>query len=219
MDAASAVGNGPQASVWARAVLVGTASLHEAAGRAGALPHRVKPLSSSMQISAPAFPVRSPRGDNLWLHRALEQAPAGSVIVADVGEGEGFGYWGEVMARAAIARGLAGIVLTGGVRDSARLAALGFPTFCASIAIQGTIKDFDGDGALGVPVRIGEIVVEPGDVIVGDADGVVCIPSAKADEIISAAERREAEEADIFRRLEAGELTLDIYYLRKDAQP
>jgi 4-hydroxy-4-methyl-2-oxoglutarate aldolase len=218
MEVSCAAGVGPQASIWARAGQVGAASLHEAAGRIGALPHALKPISRGMRISAPAFPVQSPRGDNLWLHLALAEAPAGSVIVADVGEGESFGYWGEVMARAAIARGLAGLVLTGGVRDSARLAELGFPTFCASIAIQGTLKDFAGAGSLRAPVRIGEITVAAGDLIVGDDDGLVCIPDARAEEIVCASEHREADEADIFRRLEAGELTLDIYNLRKDAQ-
>jgi len=218
MNVASAAKSRPQASIWKRAGLLGTASLHEAAGRAGALPFALKPLSGTMQISGPAYPVRSPRGDNLWLHRALAEAPSGSVIVADVGAGEAFGYWGEVMARAAIARSLGGLVLTGGVRDSARLISLGFPTFCTAVAIQGTIKDFGGDGALGTPIAIGGITIAGGDLLVGDADGVVCFPLELAEDIVSAAERREAEEAEIFRRLEAGELTLDIYHLRKDAQ-
>lgn len=205
------------AELLGRAVGLGTASLHEAAGRRGALPFGLKPLSASMLLAGPAFPVRSPRGDNLWLHRAIAEAEAGAVLVVDVGAGEGYGHWGEVMARAAVARGLAGLVLTGGVRDSRQLVELGFPTFCTSIAIQGTAKDFGGDGALGEPVRLGDVTVRAGDLIVGDADGLFAIPAADAAAVVTAAEAREAEERTIFRRLEAGETTLDIYRLRNGA--
>ncbi|MGQ0280376.1 RraA family protein [Sphingopyxis sp. Q841] len=197
-----------------RASGVGTASLHEAAKRRGALPWSLKPLSPQMAVAGPAFTVRSPLGDNLWLHRALEQAAAGDILVVDAGNGSGFGYWGEVMARAALARGIAGLVLSGGVRDSARLIELGLPTFCLSVAIQGTGKNFAGDGALGEPVRFGDVLVRQNDLIVGDADGLFTIPIAEAPAVIAEAERREIEESAIFARLAAGELTLDIYGLR-----
>ena len=197
----------------ARAAALGTASLHEAAGRVGALPHAIKPLSPTMHAAGRALPVRSPVGDNLWLHRAIALAAPGDMLVIDAGAGEGFGYWGEIMATAAQARGIAGLVITGGVRDSLRLIALGLPTFSTGVAIRGTGKDPHGDGAVGEPVRIGEIVVRRGDLIVGDADGVFAIPAARALEAIDAAERRDAGEQDYLRRIAAGETTIDIYRL------
>ena len=202
----------------ARAKELGVASLHEAAGRRGALPHNIKPLCGTMRLSGPAFTVRSPVGDNLWIHRALAEAQAGDVLVVDAGAGEAFGYWGEVMARAAQARGLAGLVISGGVRDSQQLVALALPTFCASIAVQGTVKNFAGAGALSEPVRIGEVVIASGDLVVGDADGVFAVGVGEAPDVISTAERRESEELAIFDRLIRGELTLDIYQLRNGGE-
>ena len=135
------------------------------------------------------------------------------MLVVDAGAGQGFGYWGEIMASAALARGLAGLVITGGVRDTLRLVELALPTFTTGSAIRGTIKDPKGDGALGEPLRIGEVVVRPGDLVVGDADGVVAFPAVRAAEVIAAAQGRDAAEQDILRRLSAGETTLDIYSL------
>jgi 4-hydroxy-4-methyl-2-oxoglutarate aldolase len=205
----------------ARAAGIGTASLHEAGERAGALPATLRALHPSMHVSGRAFPVRSPVGDNLWLHRALAAAQPGDILVVDAGEGAGFGYWGEIMASAAIARGIAGIVITGGVRDSLRLIELGHPTFTTGTAIRGTVKVPDGDGAVGEPVRIGEVLVRLGDLIVGDADGVVAFPAHRAADVIAAAEQRDAAEQDILRRLAAGETTVEIYKLpaiqREDA--
>lgn len=197
----------------ARAAKLGTASLHEAAGRRGALPPWLKPLSPRMRAAGRAFPVRSPCGDNLWIHRALTQIEPGDVMVVDGGDGAGFGYWGEIMATAAMMRRVAALVITGGVRDSLRLIELGLPTFAAGIAIQGTIKNQAGDGAIGEPVRVGEIVVRAGDLIVGDADGVFCLPRADAPGVVTLAEERDAAEHHILRRLKAGESTLDIYNL------
>lgn len=199
--------------VLARAAAVGTASLHEAGGRAGALPQAIRALHPSMHVAGRAFTVRSPVGDNLWLHRALALAGAGDVLVVEAGDGAGFGYWGEIMASAAIARGIAGLVITGGVRDSLRLIELKHPTFTTGTAIRGTVKAPDGDGALGALIRIGEILVRAGDLIVGDADGVVAFPAHRAAEVVAAAEQRDAAEQDILRRLAAGETTMNIYNL------
>jgi 4-hydroxy-4-methyl-2-oxoglutarate aldolase len=196
-----------------RAGRLGTASLHEAAGRRGALPHVIKPLAPSMHAAGRAFPVRAPVGDNLWLHRAIVAAEAGDLLVVDAGDGAGYGYWGEIMASAAIARNLAGIVITGGVSDGVRLIELGLPTFCTGLAIQGTAKDPAGAGRLGEPVHIGEIVVERGDLVVGDADGVFCISARQAAEAVTSAERRDAAESEILERISRGETTIKIYNL------
>lgn len=197
----------------ARAAAISTASLHEAGGRQGALPETIRALAPTMHAAGRAFPVRCPVGDNLWIHHALKAAEPGDMLVVDAGAGQGFGYWGEIMASAALARGLAGLVLTGGVRDTLQLVDLAFPTFTTGPAIRGTIKNPKGDGALGAPVRIGEEIVRAGDLVVGDADGVVVFPAARAGEVIAAAEARDAAEQDILRRLAAGETTLDIYSL------
>ena len=192
---------------------LGSATLHEAANRKGALPHVLKPIDGDMRLAGWALPVRCPGGDNLWIHRALATTKAGDVLVIDAGMTAAFGYWGEVMATAALARGAAGIVLTGGVRDSRRLTDLGLPTFCASIAIQGTAKDPASDGAIGEPIRLGETIIRVGDLIVGDADGLVCIPKAHVKRTVAAGRRREAAETEILQRIRQGERTLDIYGL------
>jgi 4-hydroxy-4-methyl-2-oxoglutarate aldolase len=189
------------------------ATLHEASGRCGALPAGLKPLDRSMRVCGRALPVRCPAGDNLWIHRALAVAEAGDVLVVDTGGGLEFGYWGEIMATAAIARRLAGLVITGGVRDSLRLVELGLPTFSAGICIRGAVKDPAGDGAVGEPVRIGEVIVRRGDLVFGDADGVVVLPPLAAERAAPAGEKRDQEEVAILERIRAGALTLDVYKL------
>jgi 4-hydroxy-4-methyl-2-oxoglutarate aldolase len=195
------------------AMSLSTASLHEASGRHGALPSTLKPLSPSMHLSGRALPVRCPAGDNLWLHRALAQAEEGDVLVVDCGKGLEYGYWGEIMATAAVARGVAGLVICGGVRDSQALIALGLPTFSATVCIRGTGKDPEGRGSVGERVRIGQITINRGDLIVGDADGVLALSPEQAAEAIPAAKRRDQEEVSILAQVRAGSLTLDVYKL------
>jgi 4-hydroxy-4-methyl-2-oxoglutarate aldolase len=157
--------------------------------------------------------VSSPPGDNLWLHRAIYAAGPGDVLVVSVdGDGE-FGYWGEVMSEAALARSLGGLVIDGPVRDAARLRALGFPVFATGLCIRGTGKDPAAQGGLEAPVVLGDVTVNHGDLVMGDEDGVVVVPSAEARRAIDLAEAREQEEATIFDRLRAGETTLSIYGL------
>lgn len=194
-----------------RAAALSSATLHEASGREGALPHRIKPLDPGMKFAGRALPVRCPAGDNLQIHYALAQATANDVLVVHTGDDTDYGYWGEIMATAAIARGVAALVITGGVRDSRRLVELGLPTFAGSISIKGTGKDKALDGAVGDPVRIGEIVVRKGDLIMGDADGIVCFPDWAAQKLIADSEERDAKEAVIMERLRQGALTLDVY--------
>jgi 4-hydroxy-4-methyl-2-oxoglutarate aldolase len=197
----------------AAAAQLSSASLHEAARRAGALPAALKPLDPAMRLCGRALPVRCPAGDNLWIHRALAEARDGDVLVVDTGAGVDFGYWGEIMATAAIARGLAGLVITGGVRDSLRLIELGLPTFSAGVSIRGTAKDPNGAGAVGEPVRIGEVVVRRGDLVFGDADGVVVLDPKAAALAVPAALQRDADEVAILAQVRAGALTLDVYKL------
>jgi 4-hydroxy-4-methyl-2-oxoglutarate aldolase len=195
------------------AASLSTASLHEASGRLGALPSMLKPLTRTMHLSGRAVPVLCPPGDNLWLHRALAQAAEGDVLVVDCGGGLEYGYWGEIMATAAAARGLAGLVIYGGVRDTEALIALGLPTFSATVCIRGTSKDPGGRGSVGQPVLIGEITVNQGDLVVGDSDGVLALAPEVAAIAVPAAQRRDHDEVLILEQVRAGALTLDVYEL------
>lgn len=195
-----------------RAARLSAATLHEAAGRAGALPSNLLPIERSMRATGRALPVRCPAGDNLWIHHALAAAQPGDVLVVETGpDGADFGYWGEIMATAAQVRGVAGLVITGGVRDSLRLIEMGLATFTSRITIRGTSKNPKGDGAVGEPVRIGEVVVRKGDLVFGDADGVVVLTPAQAALAIPASEKRDADEVAIIEKLKGGALTLDVY--------
>jgi 4-hydroxy-4-methyl-2-oxoglutarate aldolase len=191
--------------------LLSSATVHEAAGRIGALPSAIKPLSPVMRVQGPAFPVRVPPGDNLWLHRAVYAASPGEVLVVDAGGGFEHGYWGEVLAEAALARGLAGVVIHGGVRDSQRLVEMGWPVFAGRVCIRGTGKDPDGDGDLGEPIVVGDVTVSLGDLVVGDADGVVAVPAARAGDVRAASAERDAAEIGYIERLRAGKSTLAVY--------
>ncbi|MBP6900308.1 MAG: 4-carboxy-4-hydroxy-2-oxoadipate aldolase/oxaloacetate decarboxylase [Burkholderiaceae bacterium] len=188
-----------------------TATLHEAAGKLGALPSAIKPVAAGMALAGPALTVHSPPGDNLWLHRALDIARPGEVLVVHCSGAHEHGYWGEIMATMALARGLAGLVIDGCVRDGALLAQLGFPVFARGLCMRGTGKDFGAVGWLNHPVWMGEVAVQAGDLIVGDGDGVLALPQARAAEIVARGRQRETDEADILRRLQAGASTLDVY--------
>jgi 4-hydroxy-4-methyl-2-oxoglutarate aldolase len=162
------------------------------------------------RLAGPACTVQGAGGDNLALQYAILEAPAGSVLVADV-NGAAWGHWGEVLAMAAQARGITGLVIDGGVRDTVEMAGLGFPVFSRHVSVRGTRKLFRG--AVGVEVEAGGIPVRPGDLVVGDADGVVVFPHEVAARVVDEADGRVAKEADIMGRLKAGDTTLDIYGL------
>ncbi len=192
------------------------ATLYEAAvASAGLGPYAmdsgIRAAWPSARLHGPAFTVQGAGGDNLALQRAILEAPAGSVLVADV-NGAAWGHWGEVLAVAAQARGIRGLVIDGGVRDTAEMAGLGFPVFSRHVNVRGTRKLFRG--ALNVHVEVGGIRVVPGDLVVGDADGVVVIPTQAARRAVDEADHRVAQEAGIITRLKAGAATLDIYGLR-----
>jgi 4-hydroxy-4-methyl-2-oxoglutarate aldolase len=199
------------ASVVERARNLPTATLHEAGGKIGALPSAIKPVAPGFKICGTAFTIHSPGGDNLWLHRALVLARPGDVLVVYANSAYGHGYWGEVMTTQAKTRGLNGLVIDGGVRDADLLEQIGFPVFSRGLSIRGTSKDYGAIGWLNAPVRIGNVTVSPGDLIVGDRDGVMAIPRDQAAEVVEKAMQREADEQAICKRLEAGENTMHIY--------
>jgi 4-hydroxy-4-methyl-2-oxoglutarate aldolase len=196
---------------------LGSATLHEAGGKKGALPSDIKSLRDDWRLAAPVFTVIGPARDNLWLHRAIYAAPRGAVLLHECGASTEAGYWGGIMGNAARECGLAGFVTEGGVRDAEELRALGLPTFARNICIRGTTKREDGAGALGASALIGDVLVQTGDLLVADADGVVVIARADAGRVIEAGLARERDERDIVARLKRGERTLDIYQLAPGA--
>lgn len=188
-----------------------TATLHEAGGKIGALPSAIKPVAPSFRCCGPALTVHSPGGDNLWLHRALDIAQPGDVLVVYASGVYEHGYWGEIMTTMAKVRGLSGLVIDGCVRDGVLLEQVGFAVFSRGLCIRGTGKDYGAIGWLNEPVPIGDVVVSAGDLVVADGDGVVVVPRERAAQVVDAAQRREADEAAILRRLEAGESTMQVY--------
>jgi 4-hydroxy-4-methyl-2-oxoglutarate aldolase len=187
----------------------GSATLHEAMGRKGALPFGIKPIAPTMKLCGPAVTVSSPPIDNLMLHQALYIAQPGTVFVVDVNRGYEAGYWGEIMTVAAQQRKIAGLVIDGGVRDADLIEKLGFPVFCRGLSIRGTDKK--GGGHINSPIVIGDVTVRPGDLVVGDRDGVVIIPSEEIHSTLEASQKREAKEDQIMEELTAGKSTLEIY--------
>jgi 4-hydroxy-4-methyl-2-oxoglutarate aldolase len=204
-------GRGIESSLLHRARLIPVATLHEAAGRAGALPSQIKPVAPRFRICGSAVPVHSPAGDNLWIHRALYAAQPGSVLVVSVSGATEYGYWGEVMSTAARVRDLAGLVIDGCVRDGELLEQIGFPVFARGLCVVGTNKDFGATGWINAPVMLGDVTVHAGDLVVGDLDGVVIVENQRVVDILQAAEERTSQESKILERIEAGETTLSIY--------
>jgi 4-hydroxy-4-methyl-2-oxoglutarate aldolase len=188
-----------------------TATLHEAAGKIGALPWAIKPVSSAFKVCGPAVTVHSPGGDNLWLHRAIYTAQPGDVLVVHVSGAHDHGYWGEIMSTAAKARGLGGLVIDGCVRDGVLLEQIGFPVFARGLCIRGTGKDFTARGWVNSPTLFDDVTVSPGDLIVGDSDGVVCIPRERVQAVVEAARERTQMESEILDRINRGDSTLSIY--------
>lgn len=201
----------PSAELIAKASKLDAATLHEAGGRIGVMPSAIKPVAPDMRICGPAVTVHSPGGDNLWLHRAIYVARPGDVLVVHVSDAHDFGYWGEIMSFAAQRHGLAGLVIDGCVRDGAVLSEFGLPVFARGLCIRGTGKDHGARGWINHPTLFGDLVVSPGDLILGDTDGVVSIPLNRAQEIVDAAQQRQAKEAAIIERLRSGERTLEVY--------
>ncbi len=187
------------------------ATVHEAAGRIGALSSAIKPIATGMKLSGAAFPFSLQPGDNLALHEAIYAAAPGSVLVIDAQDFLEAGPFGEILAVAAQARGLRGLVTSGSVRDRDALAALGFPVFAKGLCVKGTGKS--DHGRFGEPITVDGVVVHPGDWVLGDADGVVVIPPARAAAVLESSIEREAKERDIIERIRSGARTLDVYGL------
>jgi 4-hydroxy-4-methyl-2-oxoglutarate aldolase len=179
-----------------------SATIHEASGRSGYISYRIKPIAKKMRVCGPALTVECPPGDNMMLHKALELAKQGDVIVATVAGAEDYGYWGDLMAVSAVSRKLGGLCIEGCVRDSEEIIELGFPIFSTGLCIRGTEK-----GTLGLvnyPIFFGGQRIEPGDLIVGDDDGLVVIVRKKCAEVLEKTEARVAAEVEKAKVLATG---------------
>jgi len=186
-----------------------SATVHEASGGKGALSSRIKPISPDMKVCGPIVTVKVRPGDNLMLHKAIYVAQKGDVIVADAGGYTEAGAWGEIMAVAAQAREIAGFVFNGCVRDAQAMSDLGFPVFSCGLSIKGTEKI--SLGWINHPLNLDNITIHPGDLIVGDRDGLVVVQREGAKEIFEKSVAREEKEKGIKERLRQGESTLKIY--------
>jgi 4-hydroxy-4-methyl-2-oxoglutarate aldolase len=185
---------------------LGAATLGESGGRP--MRSRVRAVWPGARLAAPAYPVVCHPGDNLAVHVAVTTAPAGSVLVVDVGDVAELGYWGEVLTTGAEARGIVGLVIDGGVRDVAALAAHGFPVFSTQIALPGATKE--RPGSVGGTARVGGVDVQPGDWIVGDDDGVTVVPVADLATVLAAGTARADKEAGLFSALRTGQTTVEL---------
>ena len=194
-----------------RARRLGAATLHEAAGRIGALPSGIKPVEKAMVLCGPAFTVHCPALSNLQIHHALYHARPGDILVVHVSGGTEAGYWGDILNEAALARGLGGLVIDGGVRDTAGLSKMDFPVFSNGVCIRGTGKDYEAVAWLNEGVRMGEVVIRAGDLIMGDRDGVVAIPAERVEDVVVAGEAREADETRKIELIRQGARTIDLY--------
>lgn len=186
----------------------GSATIHEAQGRRGALDSKLKPIDRAMSLCGPAFTVFGAPRDNLMLQLAIHYAQAGDVIVFSAGDYAEAGCFGDVLGNACVAKGIAGVVTDTGVRDTQALIALGLPVFSASICIKGTVKETLGQ--TGQDLLIGGELVRPGDVIRGDADGLVVVRREEAAEVARLSQTREDVEADLIERYKAGETVIDL---------
>jgi 4-hydroxy-4-methyl-2-oxoglutarate aldolase len=185
------------------------ATLHEALGKTGNLPSDIKPISSKMKVCGPAYTVKTMPCDNLLLHRAYAYAQAGDVLVVNCSNFYEAGYWGDLMSLGAKTKGIAGLVIDGCVRDADDIEAMDFPVFSRGLCIKGTGNH--GEGTLQEPIIMGEQIIYPGDIIVGDRDGVVVIAQHRVEDVIEKAIAREEKEEKVRIELRKGRNSLQIY--------
>ncbi|GAA1183104.1 4-carboxy-4-hydroxy-2-oxoadipate aldolase/oxaloacetate decarboxylase [Pseudonocardia alaniniphila] len=204
----------PDADAVAQLGRQGVATVHEAQGRRGLLGPQIRPVQEGAVIAGRAVTVLSHPGDNLMLHAAVEQCRPGDVVVVSTTSESTDGMFGELLAVSMRSRGVIGLVTGAGVRDVSDLRRMGFPVWTRAVSAQGTVKA--SPGSVNVPVIVGGALVEPGDVVVADDDGVVVVPRAQAPAVAAAGEARLRNEADKRARLAAGELGLDMYGLRAE---
>lgn len=195
---------------------LGSATVYEAQGAKGALDSGIKPISHDMRLAGPAVTVDIRPADNLMLHYAMQKVKPGDVLVVDA---KGFmeaGPWGDVFTEQAIKLGLAGLVINGAVRDAGAITKMGFPVFCRGLSIKGTGKN--QPGKLNVPIFIGDVQINPGDIVVGDQDGVVVVQKEEVDFAIKSSLAREEKEAVFREKIRNGATTVELMELGETLQ-
>jgi 4-hydroxy-4-methyl-2-oxoglutarate aldolase len=190
---------------------LGAATVYEAQGAKGALDSGIKPIAAAMRVAGPALTVDARPADNLMLHYAMLKARPGDVLVVDAKGYTEAGVWGDVFTEQALRMGLAGLVINGAVRDAAAITAAGFPVFSRGLSIKGTGKH--QPGRINVPVIIGDVQIHPGDIIVGDQDGLVVVTHDEVDAVLAKSRAREEQETIFRAQIKKGATTVELLRL------
>lgn len=189
------------------------ATAYEAAGQKGMLDPAIRPVYAAAKLCGVALTVQCHVGDNLMIHKAVSIARPGDVLVVDIRNDGRSGAWGEILTTAALARGVVGLVINGAVRDAEAIERRQFPVFSRGLAVGATMKK--NLGLINHPISCGDVIVSPGDLVLGDRDGVVVVPREQCEEVLAASVAREERERVLMGRLEKGATTLELLALEK----
>jgi 4-hydroxy-4-methyl-2-oxoglutarate aldolase len=187
---------------------LGAATVYEAAGRRGSVDPRIKPLARGIRLLGPAMTVECHPRDNAMLHKALQIARPGDILVASTQGYPKAGYWGGLMATSALALKVGGLAIDGCVRDSAEIVEMGFPVFCSGTCMRGTVKA--NLGRINHPIVFGDVMVEPGDLVLGDDDGLVIVARGDLETVLEAARERVAKEVKKAAELAKGITSVEL---------